>query len=60
MHQNYYLKHPEEVKQDLEGMQTMRTLGRNMAWILKCIQAGKDAGIDFPEHEPKIATNYIR
>ena len=51
---------PDEVKQDLEGMQTMRTLARNMAWLLKCIEAGKKAGINLPEHEPKIATNYIR
>ena len=39
---------PEEVKEDLEGMQTMRTLGRNMAWMLKCIDAGKRNGIEFP------------
>ncbi|HBA63198.1 MAG TPA: flavodoxin family protein [Lachnospiraceae bacterium] len=51
---------PEQVKQDLEGMQTMRTLGKNMAWLLKCIEAGKAAGIDFPVHEPKVATNFIR
>ncbi len=51
---------PEEVKQDLEGMQTMRTLGRNMAWLLKCIQAGKEAGIQLPVHEPRTATNFIR
>ena len=51
---------PEEVKQDLEGLQTMRTLGRNMAWMLKCIEAGKNAGINFPEHEEKVATNFIR
>ena len=51
---------PDEVKQDLEGLQTMRTLGRNMAWMLKCIEAGKKAGINFPEHEEKIATNFIR
>lgn len=51
---------PEEVKQDLEGLQTMRTLGRNMAWMLKCIEAGKQNGILFPEHEEKIATNFIR
>lgn len=51
---------PDEVKQDLEGLQTMRTLGRNMAWMLKCIEAGKKAGIDFPEHEEKVATNFIR
>lgn len=51
---------PEEVKQDLEGMQTMRTLGRNMAWLLKSIQAGKEAGIPLPENEKKIVTNFIR
>lgn len=51
---------PQEVVQDEEGMQTMRLLGRNMAWLLKCIEAGKDNGIHFPEREPKIKTNYIR
>ncbi len=51
---------PEEVKQDLEGMQTMRTLGRNMAWLLKCIQAGKEAGIALPEKEERAVTNFIR
>ena len=51
---------PDEVRQDLEGMQTMRTLGNNMAWLLKCIEAGKKEGIDFPEREPTIKTNYIR
>ena len=51
---------PEEVKQDLEGMQTMRTLGKNMAWLLKSIQAGKEAGITLPEKEPKAVTNFIR
>lgn len=51
---------PEEVKKDLEGMQTMRTLGKNMAWLLKCIQAGKEAGITLPEKEPRAVTNFIR
>jgi len=51
---------PEEVKQDLEGMQTMRLLGKNMAWLLKSIQAGKDAGITLPEREPRAVTNFIR
>lgn len=51
---------PEQVVQDEEGMQTMRTLGMNMAWLLKCIEAGKKAGIERPEYEKKIATNYIR
>jgi multimeric flavodoxin WrbA len=51
---------PDEVRQDLEGMQTMRTLGKNMAWLLKCIQAGKEAGINLPKREPRVATNFIR
>ena len=51
---------PDEVKQDLEGMQNMRAIGRNMAWLLKCIEAGKKAGVALPEQEEKIKTNYIR
>ena len=51
---------PEEVRQDLEGMQTMRTLGKNMAWLLKCIQAGKEAGIPLPIKESRVGTNFIR
>ena len=51
---------PEEVKQDLEGMQNMRTLGRNMAWILQCLDAGKKAGIAIPEAETPVKTNFIR
>ncbi|OFW61531.1 MAG: NADPH-dependent FMN reductase [Actinobacteria bacterium RBG_16_64_13] len=50
---------PEEVKQDLEGMQTMRTLGRNMAWLLKCIDAAKGT-VPYPEKEPWAMTNFIR
>ncbi len=51
---------PEEVRQDAEGLQTMRTLGINMAWLLKSIQAGKKAGIPAPVYEDKIGTNFIR
>lgn len=51
---------PDEVKQDEEGMQTMRTLGNNMAWLLKSIKAGKEAGIEEPKNEKTIKTNYIR
>ncbi len=51
---------PEEVKQDLEGMQIMRTLGNNMAWLLKCIELGKENGVTFPEREPGIFTNFVR
>lgn len=51
---------PEEVKQDLEGMQTMRNIGANMAWILKCIEAGKQAGVAAPQTENSVRTNFIR
>ena len=51
---------PAEVQQDEEGLQIMRTLGNNMAWLLKCIEAGKAAGITTPQAEDKIKTNFIR
>ena len=51
---------PDEVRQDAEGLQIMRVLGHNMAWILKCIEAGTKAGITVPETEAKIMTNFIR
>ena len=51
---------PAEVEQDLEGLQTMRTLAVNMSWLLKCIEAGKNAGIPMPKREDKIATNFVR
>lgn len=51
---------PEQVKQDEEGMQTMRSLARNMAWFLKCKEAGAKAGIPMPEREDTIRTNFIR
>ena len=50
----------EEAKQDLEGMQTMRVLGNNMAYLLKCIDAGAKKGVKKPEIEPKVKTNFIR
>lgn len=51
---------PDEVRQDLEGLQIMQVLGKNMAWILKSIEAAKKAGINPPEPVQKIATNFIR
>jgi len=51
---------PEEVRQDLEGLQIMRCVAQNMAWLLKCIAAGKQSGIEKPTPEPQIKTNYIR
>lgn len=50
---------PDEVKQDLEGMQIMRTLGRNMAWLLKSINVGKKSGLKLPHKEPRAITNFI-
>lgn len=51
---------PDEVRQDSEGLQTMRTLAENFAWILKCIEAGKNIGINYPVHEKIQYTNFIR
>lgn len=51
---------PEDVLKDEEGMQTMRTLAKNMAWILKSIEAGKESGIKQPVAEEKVFTNFIR
>lgn len=51
---------PEDVAQDLEGLQTMRTLGQNMAWLLRSIEAGRAAGIALPERETPVRTNFIR
>ena len=51
---------PDDVRQDLEGLQTMRTLGNNMAWLLKCIELGKQNGLVSPLPEKSIITNFIR
>ena len=51
---------PEEVRQDREGLQTMRMLARNMAWLLRCIELGRIAGLRAPVPEPRDRTNFIR
>ncbi|UQZ90616.1 flavodoxin family protein [Deltaproteobacteria bacterium Smac51] len=51
---------PDDVRQDLEGLQTMRVLARNMAWFLKCKEAGQKAGVPLPEKEKRAMTNFIR
>lgn len=51
---------PADVQKDLEGLQTMRVLGRNMAWFLKCKEAGLKAGVALPEMEDRVFTNFIR
>lgn len=50
----------DEVRRDEEGMQTMRNLGRNMAYLLRCIEAGKAVGIEAPAQEGAFKTNFIR
>lgn len=50
---------PADVRQDLEGMQTMRTLAKNMAWLLKCLDFAKDK-VPLPLKEEWQGTNFIR
>ncbi len=49
-----------EVEQDPEGLQTMRNLARNLAWMLKCFEAGKAAGVALPNAERTARTNFVR
>ncbi|WP_292370207.1 flavodoxin family protein [Methanoregula sp. UBA64] len=51
---------PEDIKKDDEGLQTMRVLARNMAFFLKCKEAGLHAGVQLPEREKPVFTNFIR
>lgn len=51
---------PEDVRKDEEGMQTMRTLGQNMAWLLKSAAAARAAGVVPPKYETGVMTNFIR
>lgn len=53
-----YGRLPGEVSEDLEGMQTMRHAARDMAWLLKVKESGKD--IPLPEKEQRIMTNFVR
>lgn len=50
----------DEVKQDEEGLQNLRFVARNMAYHLKCQEAGRKAGIEPPTQEPVVHTNFIR
>jgi multimeric flavodoxin WrbA len=51
---------PEDVLKDSEGIQIMQVLARNMAWVLKSIEAGKKTGVTQPEFVQKVFTNFIR
>lgn len=54
-----YGQEADEVLEDKEGLMTMYNIGKNMAWLLKCIELGKQNDVQPPENE-KIATNFIR
>ena len=56
---NVFGRNPGEAEQDAEGLATMRNIGHNMAWLLRCIQAGAAAGIEPPVAE-HAHTNFIR
>ena len=51
---------PEDVMKDEEGLQTMRTLGENMVWLLNSIEAGRKNGVPAPQYEERMRTHFIR
>jgi len=51
---------PDQVREDAEGMQVMRVLGRNLAWLIRLREAGERAGVQPPEREAAVYTNFIR
>ena len=54
-----YGAQPEQIAADKEGLMTMYNIGKNMAWVLKCLALGKENGLPHPENE-KVLTNFIR
>lgn len=54
-----YGRQPEDVLEDKEGLMTMYNIGKNMAWMLKCIKLGRENGLEHPDNE-KVLTNFIR
>lgn len=55
-----YGDHPNEVREDLEGLQTMRLIADNMAYLLHCIEAGRNSGIVPYEREKRFKTNFYK
>lgn len=51
---------PEQVIEDKEGLMNMRILGRNMAFHLKCKEIAMNSGLELPEEEPAVFTNFVR
>ena len=50
----------EDVPKDAEGVQTLENLARNMAWLMKCIRAGREAGVPMPDIKEESLTNFVR
>lgn len=50
----------EQVRKDAEGLYTMRVLGRNMAYMLRCQEVARKAGVALPEREAPVFTNFVR
>lgn len=57
---NVHGRKAADVEKDAEGLMVLRTLGRNMAWMLKSIEAGRKAGVELPEPEERAVTDFIR
>jgi hypothetical protein len=51
---------PQDVLKDAEGLSIMRVLGRNMAYLLRCMEAARSVGVKLPEQEPRVFTNFVR
>lgn len=49
----------KDAEEDLEGLDTMRNIGKNMVWILNCIKAGEEKGIVHPNNKNR-TTNFVR
>lgn len=54
-----YGAQPEQISEDKEGLMTMYNIGKNMAWVLKCLELGKEHGLAHPQNE-KVLTNFIK
>ena len=56
----FHGRNRDDVPKDGEGVQTLENLARNLAWLMKCLKAGRDAGIPAPELKHGTVTNFVR
>ena len=57
---NVHGLYADEVHKDEEGMQTVRNLARNLIWMMRCFELGKQNGIPYPATENTYCTNFIK